>query len=445
MAQTLVILAHHLKNVVENTLPLSNFKKPLSTWTKAHWQTAGLISAIGVFVVSLAPALQSNAAIHKPPTLIRYISTAYQRKAVNFKEYHWRTVTVEPGQTLSDIFSALHVSHKVMRRVLDTESAKLAFKRIRDGDVIEFEINGYNQLRAMRFDKSDVEIVVLTIQEQEIQETITERKLEHRLMVSSGEITHSLYADAQRAGLSGRIVQQIANVFKYDIDFSEDIRAGDNFQVVYEQSYLDGEPYKQGSIQAATFTNRGKKFSAYRYNYKGSEQYFDETGRPLKKVLLRIPIEFARLSSTFGMRKHPVLGRMRAHKGVDYAARSGTPIMAAGDGRVEYAGWKNGYGKTVIINHGQGRSTLYGHMSSINLKKGQSVSQGSTIGRVGSTGLATGPHLHYEFRVGGKQVNPLNVTMPKPEPLRGTEFAKFKSATAPSIAMMEQSATTQLQ
>mgnify|MGYP006323820315 FL=1 len=293
--------------------------------------------------------------------------------------------------------------------------------------------------------KSDVEIVLLNIQEQEIQETITERKLEQRLMVSSGEITQSLYADAKRAGLSGRIVQQIAEVFKYDVDFSEDIREGDQFQVVYEQSYLDGEPYKQGRIQAATFTNRGKKFSAYRYNYNGSEQYFDESGRPLKKVLLRIPIEFARLSSSFGMRKHPVLGRMRAHKGVDYAARSGTPIMAAGDGRVEYAGWKNGYGKTVIINHGQGRSTLYGHMSSINIKRGQSVSQGSTIGRVGSTGLATGPHLHYEFRVGGNQVNPLKVTMPKPEPLRGAELAKFRSATAPSIAMMEQSATTQLQ
>ena len=426
-------------------MSLSNFKKPLSTWTKTQWQSAGLLSVIGVFVISLVPALQSNASIHKPPALIRHISAAYQRKAVNFKEYHWRTVAVQPGQTLSDIFTELNVSHKVMRRVLEMDSAKQAFKRIRDDDVIEFEINGYNQLRAMRFDKSDVEIVLLNIQEQEIQETITERKLEQRLMVSSGEITQSLYADAKRAGLSGRIVQQIAEVFKYDVDFSEDIREGDQFQVVYEQSYLDGEPYKQGRIQAATFTNRGKKFSAYRYNYNGSEQYFDESGRPLKKVLLRIPIEFARLSSSFGMRKHPVLGRMRAHKGVDYAARSGTPIMAAGDGRVEYAGWKNGYGKTVIINHGQGRSTLYGHMSSINIKRGQSVSQGSTIGRVGSTGLATGPHLHYEFRVGGNQVNPLKVTMPKPEPLRGAELAKFRSATAPSIAMMEQSATTQLQ
>jgi murein DD-endopeptidase MepM/ murein hydrolase activator NlpD len=285
----------------------------------------------------------------------------------------------------------------------------------------------------------------LAIEADAIKETLTQRKIEKRLMVASGEITSSLYADAQRAGLSGKIVTQVADVFKYDIDFSDDLRAGDQFQVVYEQTFLEGKPYRQGQIQAATFINRGEKFSAFRYSANGREEYFDGSGRPLKKVLLRIPIEFARLSSTFGMRRHPVLGRMRAHKGVDYAARTGTPIMAAGDGRVELAGWKSGYGKTVIINHGQGRSTLYGHMSSLGkIKRGQFVSQGSIIGRVGSTGLATGPHLHYEFRVGGKQVNPLKVTMPKPEPLRGAALAKFRNATAPAVAMMEQSATTQL-
>lgn len=426
-------------------MPLSKFKIKLNTWTKAQWQSAGLFSLIGACVISLVPALQSNATVRKPPALAKYTSVAYQRQAIDFREYHWRTITVAPGQTLSDVFTSLNVSHKVMRRVLEVESAKQAFKRIKDGDVIEFEMNGYKQLRAMRFDKSDVEQALLTISEQDIQEQITERKIETRLTVASGEITDSLYADAQRAGLNGTIVHQIADIFKYDVDFADDLRDGDQFQVVYQQSYLDGKPYKQGQIKAATFINRGEKFSAFQYKYDGKEQFFDGNGRPLKKVLLRIPIDFARLSSTFGMRKHPVLGRMRAHKGVDYAARTGTPIMAAGDGRVELAGWKSGYGKTVIINHGQGRSTLYGHMSTIGkLKRGQSVSQGSIIGRVGSTGLATGPHLHYEFRIGGKQVNPLKVTMPKPEPLRGAELAKFRSATAPAIAMMEQSTTTQL-
>jgi murein DD-endopeptidase MepM/ murein hydrolase activator NlpD len=426
-------------------LPLSKYKNLLHNLTKEQWLSVGLYSLIGTCLISLVPALQSNAIASNSASFVTYVSTAYQRRAIDFRTFHWQSVTVEHGQTLSEIFENLDISHAIMRRILENNSAQHAFKRIKDGDVIEFEMNGYNQLRAMRFDKSDVEQVLLSINEQEIQEQITVRKIETRLVVASGTITNSLYADAKRAGLSGKIVNQISDVFKYDIDFADDLRDGDQFQAVYEQIYLEGEPYKQGQIQAAVFINRGEKFSAFRYNANGRDEYFDSSGRPLKKVLLRIPIEFARLSSTFGMRKHPVLGRMRAHKGVDYAAPTGTPIMAAGDGRIELIGWKNGYGKTIIINHGQGRSTLYGHMSVLGkLKRGQFVSQGSIIGRVGSTGLATGPHLHYEFRINGNQVNPLKVTMPKPEPLRGAQLAKFKSATAPAIAMMEQSSTTQL-
>ena len=423
-----------------------NIASKLRTRTASQWHATGLSILIGACVLSLVPALHKPAlALQPAPPQATGSGPTFKRQAIDMKAYNWRTVTVEKGQTLSDVFDDLGIPHALMRRVLDTDSAKQAFKRIKDGDIIEFEINGYNQLRAMRFDKSDLEQAYLAIETDAIKETLTQRKIEKRLMVASGEITQSLYADAQRAGLSGKIVTQIADVFKYDIDFSDDLRAGDQFQVVYEQTFLEGKPYRQGQIQAASFINRGEKFSAFRYSANGREEYFDGSGRPLKKVLLRIPIDFARLSSTFGMRKHPVLGRMRAHKGVDYAARTGTPIMAAGDGRVELAGWKSGYGKTVIINHGQGRSTLYGHMSSLGkIKRGQFVSQGSIIGRVGSTGLATGPHLHYEFRIGGKQVNPLKVTMPKPEPLRGAALAKFRNATAPAIAMMEQSATTQL-
>ncbi len=423
----------------------TTFFSKLRARTVSQWLTASLLSMIGLCVISIVPALQKSAFAKQLEQQTFEFTPNFARKAVDRRTYSWRIVTVTRGQTLSDIFKELGLSQEIMLRVLATDSAKQAFKPIKDGDIIEFDMNGYKNLRAMRFDQNDIAQVVLSIQADSINESITERKLEKRLMVASGEITSSLYADAKRAGLSGKIVNQVADVFKYDVDFAEDLRAGDQFQVVYEQSFLEDKPYKQGQILAATFINRGEKFSAFRYNANGRDEYFDGSGRPLKKVLLRIPIEFARLSSTFGMRKHPVLGRMRAHKGVDYAAPTGTPIMAAGDGRIELAGWKSGYGKTVIINHGQGRSTLYGHMSALGkLKHGQFVSQGSIIGRVGSTGLATGPHLHYEFRIGGTQVNPLKVTMPKPEPLRGKALAKFKSATAPVIAMMEQSVTTQL-
>jgi murein DD-endopeptidase MepM/ murein hydrolase activator NlpD len=404
---------------------------------KTQWQSVAVYGLMALIVCSLVPAFKAPHHVGVLAAPLTH-SPAFARKARDLGAFSWQSVHVEKGQTVSEIFEQMGLSGKVLQLVLSTDSAKQSFRRIRDGDVIDFEINGYDQLRGMRFDKSDLEQVVLHIEDGKVSEQIIARALEKRVLVASGTITSSLSADAKRAGLNGNVVNQIANVFKYDIDFVDDLRDGDRFHVVYEQTFLEGEPYRQGHILAATFVNRGKTYSAYRFNHNGREEYFDANGRPLKKVLMRIPIEFARLSSTFGMRRHPVLGRMRAHKGVDYAARTGTPIMAAGDGRIEFAGWKSGYGKTVIINHGQGRTTLYGHMSAFGkYKRGQSVSQGSIIGRVGSTGLATGPHLHYEFRVGGKQVNPLKVTMPKPEPLRGAALAKFRSATAPAVAMMD--------
>jgi murein DD-endopeptidase MepM/ murein hydrolase activator NlpD len=409
----------------------------IRSWNRSRWQSLAVYGVMIGCVLSLVPALKSP---HNLSTLAEPIvhSPAFARKARDLSAFHWQSVHVEKGQTMSAIFEQIGLSGKTLQTVLANDTAKQSFRHIRDGDVIDFEINGYDQLRGMRFDKSDLEQVVLTLNNGKVTEQIIARALEKRVLVASGEITSSLYADAKRAGLDGSIVNQIANVFKYDIDFVDDVRDGDRFQVVYEQIFLEGKPYRQGNILAASFINQGKPFSAFRFNHNGREEYFDANGRPLKKVLMRVPIEFARLSSTFGMRRHPVLGRMRAHKGVDYAARTGTPIMAAGDGRIEFAGWKSGYGKTIIINHGQGRTTLYGHMSAFGkYKRGQSVAQGSIIGRVGSTGLATGPHLHYEFRVGGKQVNPLKVTMPKPEPLRGAALAKFRAATAPAVAMMD--------
>lgn len=424
-------------------MQLTDRLNTLRAWDRSRWQTAGLMLMTGLLLASLIPALQASHALALPPTLVR--SPDFSRKALDLGAYRWQNITVENGQTVSEIFEHMGLSRKSLQQILASPVARDSFRRIRDGDILEFEINGYDQLRAMRFDRNDLEQVTLTLDKGVVHEHTTKRDVENRLMVASGEITSSLYADAKRAGLDGNVVNQIADVFKYDIDFVEDLRDGDRFQVVYEQSFLAGKPYRQGHIRAANFVNRGKEYTALRYSYNGREEYFDANGRPLKKVLMRIPIEFARLSSTFGMRKHPVLGRMRAHKGVDYAARTGTPIMAAGDGRIELAGWKNGYGKTVIINHGQGRSTLYGHMSAFGkFKRGQRVGQGAIIGRVGSTGLATGPHLHYEFRVNGQQVNPLKVTMPKPEPLRGAALAEFRRLTAPAVAMMEQSAPTEL-
>jgi murein DD-endopeptidase MepM/ murein hydrolase activator NlpD len=192
-------------------------------------------------------------------------------------------------------------------------------------------------------------------------------------------------------------------------------------------------------VLAATFTTGNTLHSAFRFDRGGKPEYFTADGRSLKRTFIRMPIPYARLTSTFGNRFHPVLGRMRMHKGVDYGAGTGTPILAAGDARVSFVGWKGGYGRVVELDHGRGYSTLYGHMSAFGKERvGQRIAQGTVIGYVGASGLATGPHLHYEFKVNGAQRNPLSVTMPPPEPLGGATFVAFRAQTRTALARIRE-------
>ena len=215
---------------------------------------------------------------------------------------------------------------------------------------------------------------------------------------------------------------------------------GDRFSVVYDETWREGERIDGGLIRAATFTTGGKTYTGFRFEHDGKVAYYDADGRPLKKAFIRMPIPYARITSGFSSaRKHPVLGRVRAHKGVDYGAGSGTPIMAAGNARVAFVGWKGGYGRTVVLDHGKGYTTLYAHMSRFGkYKPGMRVDQGDVIGYVGSSGLATGPHLHYEFRVDGVHRNPLKVTMPPPEPLKGEALVAFRAQVAPAMARIQE-------
>ena len=239
--------------------------------------------------------------------------------------------------------------------------------------------------------------------------------------------------------MSGAATLELAKAFGYDIDFAQDLRVGDEFHVIYEEIWRDGERLRSGDILAATFVNQGRRYQVFRYVFAdGRSDYYDAEGRPMKKGFLRMPIDFARISSRFSTaRKHPVLGTTRAHRGVDYAARTGTPIMAAGDGKVLFSGWKNGYGRTVILQHNNKITTLYAHMSKFaGLRTGARVRQGDVIGYVGASGLASGPHLHYEFRIAGVHRDPLKVTRPKPEPLPASELARFELQREPLLAQL---------
>jgi murein DD-endopeptidase MepM/ murein hydrolase activator NlpD len=354
----------------------------------------------------------------------------------------WQTVQVKPGQTLADIFLAQGLTMTDLQHVIDGAGGAKVFHQIKPGQEFQFLIGTDHSLKGVRFDQDEANIATLRIDGDKPQLTTQTRDVQRREHIAHGVIDSSLFGAASQAGMSNAMVLKLAEVFKFDIDFVQDLRVGDNFTVVYDDVYSDGAFLREGDIVAAEFVNQGKRYTAYRFkNTDGKVSYFSEEGRPLTGSFLRIPVDFTRISSQFSAgRMHPILGKMRAHKGVDYAAPTGTPIHAAGDGVVKFRGWMNGYGNFVVIQHNATISTAYGHMSKFaNLRVGQRVSQGSTIGFVGMTGLATGPHLHYEFRVNNQQRDPQTVTLPKPEPLPAAQLAKFrKEVVGPQLARLKQ-------
>jgi len=276
---------------------------------------------------------------------------------------------------------------------------------------------------------------------EEYQISTSHRTPERRIKNATGTIDSSLFMSAQQAGLSDSLTMELAGIFGWDIDFVLDIREGDQFTVLYEELYLDGENIGNGEILAAEFVNQGQKYQAIRYTDKsGKTDFYSLDGKSMRKAFLRTPVEFSRISSGFSLgRKHPILNKIRAHKGVDYAAATGTPIKATSNGKIVHRGDKGGYGKTIIIQHGNKYSTLYAHLSGYRkgLKEGSRVKQGQVIGYLGSSGLATGPHLHYEFRVDGVHRDPLRVKLPGAEPLDKKYRDDFNAKAESLVAQLD--------
>ena len=240
--------------------------------------------------------------------------------------------------------------------------------------------------------------------------------------------------------MSDTLIMELAGIFGWDVDFALDIRSGDHFTLVYEELYLDGKKQRDGNILAAEFVNRGKSYRALRYvDNAGRADYYSPDGHSMRKAFLRTPVDFTRISSRFGERFHPMLKKKKNHHGVDYAAPRGTPIKAAGDGKLLFVGRKGGYGKTVIIQHGGKYSTLYAHMSRIKpgSRRGDHVRQGQVIGYVGSTGRSTGPHLHYEFRINGVHRNPLTVRLPDAAPITAKYKSDFLNKSRGLVALLD--------
>ena len=401
-----------------------------------------LLATIGSIVPALDRALRADEA---PATTTLAVALPPPPVAAVAPKEDWRTVRVQPGQTLGSLFADLGLPASTMHRMLEVPEATQLASRLKVGSELAFDIGPDGQLRGLRFDADETRRIHLAMDGGDVRREVIERPVETRVVVAGGQIRSSLFADGARAGLSAGVMNEMVKALQYDIDFGQDLREGDSFQIVYEELWREGERLRDAGVVAVNFVNQGRTFTALRFQRDGQAEYFDLEGRPLRKSFMRTPIEFARLTSGFGARRHPVLNRMRMHKGVDYAAPIGTPIFAAGEGRVRFAGWQNGYGRTVVLDHGNGITTLYAHMSRLGAYRvGQRVRQGTTIGYVGMSGLATGPHLHYEFRVGGVHKDPLKVTLPKPEPLRGPVLAEFRRATAPALAQLKRVEGVQL-
>jgi len=354
----------------------------------------------------------------------------------------WKEITVKKGDNLSLIFSRAGLTPQQLHKVLSLGKKTKALTKIFPGDKLRFNISDDKQLKALSYDIDQTETLHITQRSDNkgYAATTEKHQIDTRTANSSGVITSSLFLGAQKAGLSDNLTMELAGIFGWDIDFALDIRKGDSFTVVYEALYLDGKKLRNGKILAAEFNNRGKSYQAVRYtDSKGDSDYYSPDGKSMRKAFLRTPVEFSRISSRFNLkRKHPVLNKIRAHKGVDYAAPTGTPIRATGDGKIVHRGRKGGYGKTIIIQHGSRYSTRYAHMNNYarGMKNGKRVKQGQIIGYVGSTGLATGPHLHYEFRLNGAVRNPLTVKLPDAGPLPKKYRADFNNKSRPFLAQL---------
>jgi len=343
-------------------------------------------------------------------------------------------VIVGRNDTLDGIFRRMALDKSDLAAIRNLPGIRQSLDLLRPGDAINVTHSHDGGIKELTRKVSETETLHVVREEAGFAAKIISNPVETRLRTATATIDSSLFQAAEGADISDMVALKLANVFAWDIDFVLDIREGDRFTAVYEQIYQDGKYLHDGEVLAAEFVNDGKIYRAVRFTTEdGSTGYYTPDGKPMRKAFLRAPVDFTRVSSVFNpARLHPILNTIRGHMGTDYAAPTGTPVHAAGDGRVSFEGTRGGYGNAIVLDHSNSVSTLYGHMSrfATNVHMGSHVSQGDIIGYVGMTGLATGPHLHYEYLMNGVHMNPQTVKLAGAEPLHAESMDKFRAATA---------------
>jgi murein DD-endopeptidase MepM/ murein hydrolase activator NlpD len=353
----------------------------------------------------------------------------------------WRQESIQSGDTIATLLSRLGINSQDSAGFLRDARDVKAMHQLVPGKIIHVESTAKGELLLLRYFPGGSEQLVMEKSGGGFRMGTQPPKLETHIQMKTGLINSSLFSAVDSAGVPESIATQIVDILASDIDFHRDLRKGDRFTVVYDSLYGNGEPARPGRVLAVEFINQGTPHRGIYFQAENGESgYYAPDGKNLRKAFLRSPLEFSRISSGFSSaRFHPILKTWRAHSGIDYAAPTGTRVKAAADGTVTFAGWQGGYGNVVILQH-QGRySTVYGHLSSFakGLRSGQRVSQGDIIGHVGATGMATGPHLHYEFRENGVQRDPLRLAMPTATPVASKHLPAFYEYTQPLMARLD--------
>ncbi|MEL0606107.1 peptidoglycan DD-metalloendopeptidase family protein [Pseudoalteromonas undina] len=363
--------------------------------------------------------------------------------AEKLPEYDLVDHQVKNGDNLAIIFKRAGFSAQTLHKLINTNAETRKLTKIHPGEILSFATAENGDLAQLRYVISKTDTLFVTLNDEGNYDTsIDSKEIETLSKTAGGEISSSFWTSAIAAGLSERQIMNFADIFGWDVDFANDIRKGDQFGLIYESHYVDGEFIGTGKIIAAEFINQGQRYAAIRHT---DGNFYTLEGRSMKKAFLRAPVNFKYISSSFNPRRlHPVTGQVRAHRGIDYAARTGTPVVASGNGKVIKAGYSKYNGNYVFISHGTQYVTKYLHLNKKLVKTGQKVKQGDKIGTVGATGRVTGAHLHYEFLVNGVHRNPKTVKLPKSEPLPRSELAKFKPIAENFIAQLERNRELQL-
>ncbi len=363
--------------------------------------------------------------------------TEEQAPQLNFKQFK-----VKKGDNLAKIFKRAGFSATTLHKIINTNKQTKKLTKIHPGDILYFAQNDEKQLVQLKYPLSQIETLIISKEDDAYTSTLTTKQIERRTEQATGQIESSFWNAGISSGLNEKQIINFADIFGWDIDFANDLRKGDQFTLIYETHYVEGEYIGTGQILAAEFINQGQRYDAVRHT---DGNFYTSEGRSMRKAFLRAPVNFKYISSNFNpRRKHPVTGRVKAHRGIDYAARTGTPVVASGNGKVIKSGYSKYNGNYVFIQHGNKYVTKYLHLHKRKVKRGQKVKQGQLIGTVGATGRVTGAHLHYEFLVNGVHRNPKTVKLPKSKSLPKSELAKFKPNAEVLLAQLEQHRKLQL-